>query len=100
MKQFQKNDEGFICLNCGKKVLPLVYTSRDHCPYCLHSIHIDIMPGDRLNKCLGDLKPIDVEKFKDTYKIIYECQKCHQIHKNLMAKDDDFNQIIKIMQDK
>ena len=95
-KVFSKLDEGFICLNCGRKVEPLLYTSRDHCPYCLYSIHVDINPGDRLNTCLGLLKPIDIEKYKDSYKIIYKCEKCGIIHKNIMAKDDDFDIIVKL----
>ena len=70
MKKFTMRDEEFICEHCNKKVEKLNYTARDHCPYCLYSKHIDIMPGDRLNKCLGLLKPIGIEKFKDTYKII------------------------------
>ena len=49
MKQFVKKDEAFTCINCGKEVSPLGYTTRDHCPHCLYSIHIDIMPGDRAN---------------------------------------------------
>ena len=53
MKKFVMRDEEFVCQNCGKKVLPLNYTARDHCPYCLYSIHIDINPGDRQNKCQG-----------------------------------------------
>lgn len=96
MKKFTMRDEEFICLNCGKKVEKLNYTARDHCPYCLYSIHIDINPGDRLNTCLGLLKPIGIEKFKDTYKIIYKCEKCHEFHKNIQACDDDMNQIIKL----
>ena len=96
MKRFNMIDEGFICENCGKKVEKLNYTARDHCPFCLYSKHVDISPGDRLNKCLGLLKPIEIEKFKNTFKIIYECTKCKQKHKNIMAKDDDINQIINI----
>ncbi len=95
-KQFQKLDEGFVCENCNNMVTPLGYTSRDHCPYCLYSKHVDINPGDRKNECKGLLKPIDVEKFKDTYKIIYKCNKCGMIHKNVIAKDDDFDLIIKL----
>ena len=57
MKNFTKNDEGFICKNCGRKVEKLGYTSRDHCPYCLCSIHIDNNPGDRANDCKGILRP-------------------------------------------
>jgi len=94
MKRFNELDEGFICENCGKTVTPLGYTSRDHCPYCLYSKHVDINPGDRLNECKGLLKPIEIEKFKDTYKIIYKCQKCGEIHKNIMAIDDNVEEII------
>ena len=96
MKRFMVRDEKFICENCGKNVTKLEYTSRDHCPYCLYSKHVDINPGDRLNECKGLLKPIGIEKFKDTYKIIYQCEKCHELHKNIMATDDDMNIIIQL----
>jgi len=94
MKLFSKNDNSFICENCNKTVDTLKYTSRDHCPYCLYSKHVDINPGDRLNECKGLLKPIGIEKYKDTYKIIYKCLKCNKLHKNIMANDDDMNIII------
>lgn len=96
MKKFTMKDEKFICENCGKEVLPLGYTARDHCNYCLYSKHLDIFPGDRENTCLGKLKPIEIEKFKDTYKIIYKCEKCNKLHKNIMAKDDNFDLIIEL----
>ena len=96
MKNFSKNDENFICEFCGKEVSILKYTSRDHCPFCLYSKHIDITPGDRSNICLGLLKPIGIEKFKDTYKIIYKCEKCGKEHKNIMAKDDNINVLINL----
>ena len=96
MKRFNELDEGFICEHCNKNVGKLVYSSRDHCPYCLYSKHVDINPGDRLNTCKGLLKPIGIEKYKDTYKILYKCQKCGQSHKNIMARDDDMNKIIEI----
>ena len=96
MKRFNELDEGFICENCGKNVKPLGYSSRDHCPYCLYSKHVDINPGDRLNPCKGLLKPIELEKYKDTYKIIYKCLKCSQIHKNIIATDDNMDLIISL----
>ena len=95
-KKFTMIDEPFICEVCGQKVKPLGYTARDHCPHCLSSKHVDINPGDRLEKCQGILKPIAVEKFKDTYKILYKCTKCNQLHKNIMAKDDSIEKIIEI----
>lgn len=89
-------DEEFVCENCGKKVDRLNYSARDHCPFCLCSKHVDINPGDRLNECKGLLKPVDIEKFKDTYKIIYECNKCGKKHKNIMANDDNMDLIIEL----
>ena len=87
-------DEAFICENCQKEVTPLHYSARDHCPFCLYSKHVDIMPGDRKNTCHGLLEPIGIEKFKDTFKIIYRCKSCKMIHKNKMATDDDMDKII------
>lgn len=96
MKKFYKSDENFICENCGKEVEKLSYTSRDHCPYCLYSKHVDINPGDRMNTCKGLLEPIGIEKFKDTYKIIYKCKKCGETHKNIIATDDNMDLIIEL----
>ncbi len=99
-RKFIMRDEEFICTVCHTKVKPLNYTARDHCPNCLSSLHVDNNPGDRLNTCHGILKPIDMEKYKDTYKIIYKCQKCGQIKKNIMARDDNFDALLKIIQNK
>ena len=94
MKKFNMIDENFICENCGKEVNKLGYTARDHCPYCLYSKHLDINPGDRENTCHGLMKPIGIEKFKNSYKIIYSCTKCHELHKNIAANDDNFDMLI------
>ena len=96
MKKFNMIDESFICENCGSNVDVLKYSARDHCPNCLYSKHVDIMPGDRANTCLGLMKPIGIEKYKNTYKIIYKCTKCQQIHKNIMANDDNYYLIVKL----
>lgn len=101
MKRFNMIQEEFICDKCGITVRNLDYTARDHCPNCLYSKHVDINPGDRANTCLGLLKPIDIEKNKKAdYKIVYRCEKCGEIHKNISAKDDSFDEILKIMSNK
>ena len=97
MKQFTKRDEEFVCEHCGKKVSKLGYTSRDHCPYCLYSKHVDNMPGDREEDCKGLLKPVQVElDSKRGYVIIYKCEKCGAIRKNKAAIDDDKDLLIKL----
>ena len=98
VKKFKMIDEGFECIVCKKKVMPLSYTARDHCPNCLCSIHIDDYPGDRLCKCFVILRPIEIEKAKkDTLKIVYRCDKCGMIKINKMAQDDNYDLILKIM---
>ena len=96
MKTFTEIDEEFVCENCGRKVQKLGYSCRNHCNYCLFSKHVDKNPGDRKNKCQGLLEPIGIEKFKDTYKIIYKCEKCGKEHKNILAKDDNINVVINL----
>ena len=97
MKTFTKNDSGFQCVNCGKIVPPLGYTSRNHCPWCLCSIHIDNFPGDRQNSCKGVQRPISVEpSSKKGYIITYKCDKCNAITRNKAAEDDDFNMLLAV----
>ncbi len=94
---FKKNDNSFVCLNCGAKVEKLGKTSRNHCTKCLWSLHVDNDPGDRLNDCKGLMQPIGIEyNGNKGYVIIHKCTKCGMIKKNKCAPDDDYNQILKI----
>ena len=95
--KFTKIDEEFICENCGRVVPKLGYTCRNHCPYCLHSKHLDINPGDRAETCHGILEPVVLE-FNSIkgYVIIFKCKKFGQIRKNKAAEDDDMNKIIEL----
>ena len=89
-KKFKMIDEAFTCVVCNK--------ARDHCPNCLCSLHVDDYPGDRLCNCHGVLRPMEIEKGKkDTLKIVYRCDKCGMIKKNKMARDDNYDLVIKIM---
>lgn len=95
--KFTVIDEEFICHSCGEKVPQLGYTCRNHCPSCLHSKHVDVNPGDRAQKCHGDLVPVSVElSNKKGYVIIYKCAKCGQIRKNKAAEDDNMDLIIEL----
>jgi DNA-directed RNA polymerase subunit RPC12/RpoP len=94
--KFVMKDESFVCEVCNTEVSPLKVTARNHCPHCLYSKHVDNNPGDRMCNCHGLLKPIGLVKHKDTYKIIFKCQKCGEIKKNITAKDDNINKIIEL----
>lgn len=95
-----KNENSeFVCLNCGKEVMPLTNGSyRNHCPFCLYSLHVDIIPGDRKNTCRGLMKPIGVEyNSKKGFQIVHKCTVCGAIQKNKVAENtiqEDNRQII------
>ena len=101
-KRFTKNDSGFTCKNCGFEVLPLGYSSRNHCPRCLCSLHVDVNPGDRASECGGIMDPISAEPdAKKGYIIIHKCRKCGAIRRNRAANEakvqpDDISLIIKL----
>ena len=93
-----KNDQSFVCQWCGHKVEPLNYTSRDHCPVCLVSKHVDIVPGDRANECAGLMMPVGVDvSAKKGYVIHYKCAKCRAGHNNKAAQDDNMKAILSLM---
>lgn len=85
-KRFTKNDNPFVCANCGKEVLPMGTSSRNHCPFCLCSLHVDVNPGDRANQCGGLMRPIRSEPdAKHGFIIIHRCEKCGEIRRNRAA---------------
>ena len=101
-KRFLKNDNSFVCAQCGKDVEPLGYSSRNHCPFCLWSLHVDVNPGDRANDCGGEMQPIRVEPdAKKGYIIVHKCEKCGAIRRNKAAHEakvqpDNLSLLIKL----
>jgi uncharacterized OB-fold protein len=81
---------GFTCTHCGTEVPPLAGSScRNHCPRCLHSLHVDINPGDRANPCRGLLEPVGVvQDGKKGWIIVSRCRSCGEIRRNRAALDD------------
>jgi len=92
---FIKNKEDFKCEKCGHEVVGDGYTN--HCSQCLWSKHVDIYPGDRLNKCGGHMEPIGVTKKGQEYTIFHKCTKCGFEKPNKANKDDSFSMIIQVI---
>lgn len=69
---------GFICRNCGAEVLPRRRGGiRNHCPFCLHSLHVDVEPGDRASDCHGDMEPVAVRyNTKKGWQVLHRCSIC------------------------
>lgn len=88
MSRKQKN-AGFTCEQCGQDVTPVSNGSyRNHCPFCLFSKHLDILPGDRESTCQGLMEPVNI-KFRSGkgYQIIHRCLKCGMRSVNRIAEN-------------
>ncbi len=104
MRRFiaQGRNTGFTCANCGTAVPPLQGTGcRNHCPACLHSLHVDVNPGDRASDCGGLLVPVGVVDSRKGWVVVSRCDRCGMIRRNKAALDDpdfpdDFELIIEL----
>ncbi len=100
----REENTGFICENCGCEVQPLENGSyRNHCPFCLFSRHVDVLPGDRKESCGGLMKPVRLAyKSGKGYQIVHRCIKCGEEKTNRIAEfsiqPDDINELIKLVQ--
>ena len=96
--------DSFTCKLCGRLVVPEGASSehRNHCPYCLWSLHVDILPGDRANPCGAPMKPVRAEPDrKKGYVIIHRCTRCGEECRNRAAHEarvqpDDISLIIRL----
>lgn len=93
---FITNNQNFTCRNCNKIVSKHPSSSRDHCPYCLIGLHVDIYPGDRANECCGILEPIGIRSVGQKIQIVYHCNICKQRVNNVIALDDNHDLIQKL----
>ncbi len=91
-KKFSRAIENFRCENCNECIEGNGYTN--HCPHCLYSKHVDINPGDRMEECLGLMKPIfRTFNKKKILTIVHKCTKCGAIRKNKISVLDNESQI-------
>lgn len=100
--RFTKINESFPCGHCGHNVPPASGTCRDHCPRCLHSLHVDVNPGDRAAGCGGLLVPRAYSQHKKKgFLIHYTCAKCGAEKVNRFLdfdehEEDDFAALLKL----
>ncbi len=82
-------DEAFTCAHCGRHVPPHGRTARDHCPSCLRSLHVDVVPGDRAADCGGILDPVGVDRSGSTWRLRYICRRCGAGRTNQVLTDGE-----------
>ena len=64
--------------------------NRNHCPHCLHSVHLDLRPGDRRSACRGLMIPVAVWVRDDgEWCLLHRCERCGTIRSNRIAADDN-----------
>ncbi|MFO0006801.1 MAG: RNHCP domain-containing protein [bacterium] len=49
---------------------------RDHCPWCLRGLHVDVVPGDRAADCGGVLDPYAIERRPPDVLLRLRCRAC------------------------
>ena len=100
----RKENTGFTCEHCGREVLPLSNGSyRNHCPFCLFSKHMDIMPGDRMNECGGPMQSVGLKyKSGKGFQIVHKCLRCGEEMVNRTAENsvqpDDIEKLVELFQ--
>lgn len=82
-------DEAFTCAHCGRDVPLGGKRPRDHCPWCLHSRHVDVVPGDRAATCGGLLVPVGIHPGDKSLDLVYRCATCGASKKNRVLDDLD-----------
>lgn len=92
--KFQKRVEDFDCEHCRHHVKGTGYTN--HCPKCLWSKHVDVLPGDRAETCGGMMRPIAVEGTTPSYRIVHRCEKCKLERKVDVSDNDDSDALIEL----
>ena len=81
-----------MCEHC-RQVVPgaaLGTEHRNHCPWCLWSLHVDIGLGDRRSCCRGPMEPIAVwVRRNGEWAIVHRCTQCGTVWVNRIAGDDN-----------
>ena len=71
---------------------------RNHCPYCLHSLHMDgRTPGDRASGCRALMAPVGVfARPKGEQALVHRCLGCGFERHNRVAADDDIGAVMRL----
>lgn len=79
---------GFVCAHCGAAVQPLTNGGyRNHCPRCLHSLHVDLVPGDRASRCGGLMVPCGLtHRSGKGWQVVHRCAACGAERVNMVAE--------------
>lgn len=98
-KNFIAQDRtSFMCQECGRENADDQPSPRNHCRFCLYSLHVDeTIPGDRGSLCGGIMAPVAVSSDpRKGYVITHRCRSCGKQMNNKAASDDDSDALIRV----
>lgn len=90
--QDKYSEKQFVCRHCGRTVSLKVPGTRhrNHCPWCLRSVHLDKQAGDRISSCGGVMEPIAISiRRGNEWVLIHRCNGCGALKENRIAGDDN-----------
>jgi hypothetical protein len=83
----------FKCRKCKSFIgMPLTGgRQRNHCPNCLHSLHVDLKtPGDRRSDCVSLMEPVATfVRHNGEQVVVHHCRGCGIERHNRIAADDN-----------
>lgn len=89
----------FICTHCGVSVTATAMGTghRNHCPRCLWSCHVDVLPGDRRCPCRAPMEPISVwVRDGGEWAVIHRCVRCTTLRSTRIAGDDRADVLVRL----
>lgn len=93
-------DETFKCKHCRRFIgaLPSGGHHRNHCPFCLYSLHVDDRrTGDRQSTCRSRMQPIgSFQRRNGEHVLVHRCLGCDFERFNRIAADDDFDLVLSL----
>ncbi|MBR30837.1 MAG: RNHCP domain protein [Spirochaetaceae bacterium] len=98
LSERRKPSREFRCRNC-KHVIGIPESGtrqRNHCPLCLHSLHLDVTPGDRASDCKSLMDPIAIWVRSGEWVLLHRCRGCGEIRPNRVAPDDNETLLISL----
>ncbi|MEV0587998.1 RNHCP domain-containing protein [Nonomuraea sp. NPDC050310] len=85
----------FTCTRCGLTVTTLAPDGvrRDHCPTCLHSLHVTDHVQGGPSECRSRMAPISIAVLRNgDWMLIHRCSGCGELTSSPVRGDD--NQLI------
>jgi predicted RNA-binding Zn-ribbon protein involved in translation (DUF1610 family) len=84
-----RRNEPFTCGSCGADVPAGLGADRNHCPRCLRSLHVDVVPGDRAERCGGLMDAAGLFRRGGVEVLRHRCGRCGAERVVRVAEDDD-----------